>query len=230
VIHDRMSGPVEPGREVGLRDRHSDRGGKPLAEGARRHLRPGGMPALRMAGCFAPPLAEGLQVVEREVVSGEIKEGIEEHRGVPGGQNEAVPVGPERIGRIVPQISRPEGEGRGGRPHRHAGVAGFRLFDGVRRQKTDRVDALLFQGASFAHDEVSSYRVRLAAGQRPSFCRISILSGSTLHQRPRLNKKIGRLSGSVSVWILILNVICYAIKNLIIRFYETYIINFFNFY
>ena len=156
MIDDRMFGSVETSRQVRLRDRHSDRRPDPLAEGARCHFHPGGMQALRMAGRFAPPLAERLQVVEGEVVSGEIKERIEEHRGMPGRQDETVPVGPERIGRIVLQMARPEGEGGRGRPHRHAGVAGLRLFNGIRSQETDRVDALLLEFPIFVHRYASS--------------------------------------------------------------------------
>ena len=151
-----MFGAVEPRRQVGLRDRHPHRRGESLAERSRGHLRPRGMAKLRMAGGLAFPLAEGADIVEGEVIAGQVEERVEEHRSVPGGQDEAVAVDPPGIGRVVLQVPRPEGIGRGRRPHRQAGMARLCLLDGVRRQKPDRVDAHLLHGALSAHDEISS--------------------------------------------------------------------------
>jgi hypothetical protein len=122
MIHHPVIRAVEAGSQMGLSDRHPHRCAESLTKGSRRHLRPRGMTALRMAGRLAPPLPEGLQIFEGKVIAGQIEERIEEHRAVPGGQDETVAVGPQRIGRIMLQVPRPEGVGRGRGPHRHAGM------------------------------------------------------------------------------------------------------------
>ena len=155
-----MSGPVEPGRKVRLCNGHPDRGGKTLPERAGRHLRSRGVTAFRMARGLASPLSKSLQVVQREIIAGQIQKGIEEHRGVAGRQDKPVAVRPKGISRIVLQTSRPKGVGCGSGPHRHARMTGFRLFNGIRRQKPDRIDAFDLQVLLSIHAEVSSPRSR----------------------------------------------------------------------
>ena len=63
---------------------------------------PGVSAALRVArACGEPELAEALQLVEWEVVAGQVQQGIEQHRGVAGGEHEAVAVWPGRVGGVV---------------------------------------------------------------------------------------------------------------------------------
>ena len=89
-------GPVEPRGEVGLGHRHPDAHREALAERPRRRLDARGVAVLRVAGGVAPPLAELLQLVEREVVAREVEEAVEERRAVAGREHEAVAVGPAR--------------------------------------------------------------------------------------------------------------------------------------
>ena len=87
-----MVRPVVAIGEEALRDRHADAVREPLAERAGGRLDPRRVTALRMAGRPRAPLPELLQVVEREVVAGEVQRRVLEDAGVPGGEDEAVAV------------------------------------------------------------------------------------------------------------------------------------------
>ena len=85
-------------------------------------------------------LAEILDLFERHVlVAGQVQQGIEQHRAVSGRQHEAVAIRPVRFSGVVFQELR-EQHGRDvGGAHRQPRMAGFRLFDGVHREPTDRI-------------------------------------------------------------------------------------------
>ena len=131
---------AEFGREQPLGQCRSDRGGDALAERAGRGFDAGGDEILRMAGGPGAELAEVLDLVERHVcIAGEIQQGIQQHRAVAGRQDEAVAVRPSGVGGVEFQKLREQHGGDIGRAHRQAGVAGFGLFDGVHRQRADRI-------------------------------------------------------------------------------------------
>ena len=97
------------GVQVPLGDRHADRHRHPLPE------RPGGRldsveeEILRMAGAGGAELAEALDVVDRRPgVAGQMKERVDQHRAMAGRKDEAVAVGPARIGGIVLEIIGPQ--------------------------------------------------------------------------------------------------------------------------
>ena len=123
-----------------LRQRHADRGRDALAERAGRGLDALGVEVLGMARRQRSELAEVLDLVERHVlVAGEIQQRIEQHRAVAGRQHEAVAVRPVRIGGVEFQELREQHGGDVGGAHRQAGMAGFRLLDGVHGEATDRI-------------------------------------------------------------------------------------------
>ena len=72
-------------------------------------------------------------------IAGEIEQRIEQHRAVAGRQDEAVAVGPVRVGGIVLQELREQHRGDIGHAHRQAGVAGFGLLDGVHGEEANGV-------------------------------------------------------------------------------------------
>ena len=80
-----------------------------------------------------------LELVDRQVVAGQVQQRVMQHRAVAVRQHEAVAVGPVRIGRVVPQVIAPQHLGDVGHAHRHAGMAGIGLLHGVHRQRADRV-------------------------------------------------------------------------------------------
>ena len=123
-----------------LRQRHADRGRDALAERAGGGLDALGVEVLRMARRQRSQLAEMLDLVERHVlVAGQIQQRIEQHRAVAGREHEAVAVRPVRVGGVEFQELREQHGGDVGGAHRQAGMAGFRLLDGVHGEATDRI-------------------------------------------------------------------------------------------
>ena len=68
-----------------------------------------------MPGRARLPLAEALQLLEREVVAGEVQRRVLEDAGVAGGEDEPVAVRPVRVGRVVPHHARGRGRRRAAR-------------------------------------------------------------------------------------------------------------------
>ena len=89
------------------------------------------------------PLAEALQLLEREVVAGEVERRVLEDAGVAGGEDEPVAVRPVRVGRVVPHHVAVEDVGERRERHRGPRMARVRLLHAVHRQRPDRVDRQL---------------------------------------------------------------------------------------
>ena len=75
--------------------------------------------------------AEVFHLVERQVVAAEVEPAVEEHRTVPGGEDEAVAVEPTGLVRIVHQGMAVEDGADLGGTERQAKVAGRALVHGV---------------------------------------------------------------------------------------------------
>ncbi len=146
--------PIEMAREPARRDRHADAVAAALTERPGRGLDARGPVILRMAGALAVELAEVPDVVERHrglaealVVgidrphAGQMQHRVEQHRGVPDREHEAVAVRPDRILGVEAQKALPERVDDRRHRHRRAGMARFRLLHRVHRQGADRVDA-----------------------------------------------------------------------------------------
>ena len=101
---------------------------------------PGVWPYSGWPGVFDPHCRNALSSSSRHaLVAGQMQQRVEQHRAVAGRQHEAVAVRPGRVGGIEFEEAR-EQHGRDiGHAHRHAGMAGLRLLDGVDRQEADRV-------------------------------------------------------------------------------------------
>ena len=72
-----------------------------------------------------------------------MQERVQHHRGVAGGQYEAIAVRPCGIGRIVAQELLPQRECHWRQSHRRSRVARLGLLDRVDRERPDRIDAQL---------------------------------------------------------------------------------------
>src|SRR5918997_803667 len=153
-------GPVEAGREHALAEREADRGGDPLAERAGRRLDARDVAVLRVAGTRRAELAELLDLVERDVVAGEVERRVEQHRRVAAGEDEAVAPRPVRRLRGMAHDARVQHVGDRRERHRGAGMTRVGLLDGVHRQGADGVHAQLVQRALVGPDRHSAPRVR----------------------------------------------------------------------
>ena len=144
VIDDRVTRTVEDAAQVRLGDGESDGIGEALAERAGCHLDTVCDVALRVSGGQAVPLTERFDLGEGEVIAREMQERVQERRAVPGRENETIAVEPGRIGRIVPQVARPQGMSHCGRSEGQSWVSGPCLLDRVAREESQCVDAVRF--------------------------------------------------------------------------------------
>ena len=136
-----------------LGDRHADAGGDALAQ------RPGGgfdardPMVFRMPRRLAVDLAKAADLVERDrrlaepLIVGvhrlrlrQIQHRPDQHRGVAVRQHETIAIGPDRILRVEAHDPVPDRVDERRQRHRRAGMTGFRLLDGVDRERADRVD------------------------------------------------------------------------------------------
>ncbi len=170
VVDHEVARPVELGGQAALGDRHPDRVGHPLAKRSSGRLDAGRQAVLGMAGRLRAPLAEPLELLERQVIAGEVEERVEKHRRVPGAQHEAVAIRPIGPGRSMAEKPRPQDVGHRSRTHWGARVARVRLLDGVDRQRPDGVDGELVEPVGGDRHLVSWLRWQAPArcGDRPS--------------------------------------------------------------
>src|SRR5438093_580118 len=146
VVDERVAGAVEASGQVSLGDGHPDGVAEPLTERTRGRLDAGGEVALGMPRGAAPEPPEALDLLERQVVSRQVQERVEQHRAVPGGEDEAIAVRPPGVGRVVGQEAGPEDVRHRRRPHRQAGMPGVGPLDRVSRQKPDGIDRQRIEG------------------------------------------------------------------------------------
>ena len=156
VVEQVVAGAVERGGLPEPGDGHADAGRDPGAERAGGALDPGGPAVLGVPGTLRVELAEPLQVVERDrgrahdlvvrvdrLDAAQVQQRVEQGRGVPGGEHEAVAVGPHRQLRVEPQIARPQRVAHRGQRHRRARVPRVRRLHRVHREHADGVDGQL---------------------------------------------------------------------------------------
>ncbi len=131
---------AEAGVQIGLRDRHAERVGDALPQRAGRHFDAARRIELRMTFAVRTEFAEGLDLVERDLlIAGQVQQREQQHRSVAVGQHEAVAVRPGRIGRI--ELHVPGEERRGDLRHaeRNALVPLGGAHDRVDRDEADRM-------------------------------------------------------------------------------------------
>ena len=125
-----------------------------LAERAGRRLDPRGPAVLGMAGTARVELAEAFDVGEADRFRadhlvlridgfdpGEMEQRVEQHRGMAGGEDEAVATRPDRIFRIEAQVALPERVGDRGHRHRRSRMSRIGLLHRIDGEGADRIDA-----------------------------------------------------------------------------------------
>ncbi len=118
----------------------TDRIGDALAQRAGGGLGDGDMAIFRMAGGARAELAEILDLLDVDIlIAGQIGERVEQHRAMAGGQDEAVAVGPMRVLGVELQEAGEEHCGDVGHAHRHAGMSGIGLLNGIGGQEADGI-------------------------------------------------------------------------------------------
>ena len=123
VIDKGVAGFVEAGGEPRFGYGKTDGISEALAERAGGNFNTDGMAAFGMAGSFATPLTEMFQLIERQIVTSEVQQAIEEHGAVASRKHKAVAIKPSRIFGVELQVFGPERICHCGSTHGHAGVA-----------------------------------------------------------------------------------------------------------
>jgi hypothetical protein len=134
-----VSRAIELGPESTLGNRHADRVGNALAERSGGGFNAGRVAVLRVPRGPAVQLAEVLQLLDRQVVTGQVQQGVDEHRAVAVGQHEAVAIGPGGVRRVVAEEIVPQHLRYVRHAHRRAGMATVGLLDRVHGQGADRI-------------------------------------------------------------------------------------------
>jgi hypothetical protein len=140
VVDDLLVRSVVALREEALGDPEPDTVPDPLSQRPRRGLDAGRVTVLGVPWGARAPLPELLQVVERQVVAGQVQRGVLEDAGVAGREHEPVPIRPRRVGRVVPHELRVEEVRDRREGHCRSRMAGVRLLHRVHREHPDRVD------------------------------------------------------------------------------------------
>jgi len=117
MVDDRMVRPVEFVGQQPFRQRHADGVGKTLSEGTGCGLHTRRHPDLGMTGRSRTELTEPFQLLDRQVIAGEIQKRVEQHRPVAIRQNKTVAIRPSRIRWVVTKILPPQYLGDIGHPH-----------------------------------------------------------------------------------------------------------------
>ena len=151
VVEQRVPRLVEARREELLGHGHADRVGDALPERTGGDLHARRVVQLGVPRRLAVPLAELLDVVQREVVAREVQQRVLQHGRVAAGQDEAVTVGPlGRDGVVLAQL----GEDRPAqRRERHRGpwVPGVGGLHRVHGEAADGVDGESVEGGLLRH-------------------------------------------------------------------------------
>ena len=131
---------AEAGVEDALGQRETHRIGDTLAQRAGGGLDARQVAMLGMAGGGAADLAELLEILDGNLgIAGQPEQGIEQHRAVPGRQDEAVAVGPAGVARVEFQKAGKQHRGDIGHAQRQARMARFGGLHRVHGQETDGV-------------------------------------------------------------------------------------------
>ena len=125
-----------------LGDGHADGVAEALAEWPGGDLDARGVAGLGVARGARVVGAERLDVGELQAVAGQVEHRVLEDRGVAVGQDEAVPIGPLGVVRVVLEDAAVEDVGERGERHRRALVAALGPQRRVHGETTDDVDRL----------------------------------------------------------------------------------------
>jgi len=91
-------------------------------------------------------LAEVLQVVDGQVVAGQVQQRIDQHRAMPIGEHETIAIGPLRVGRVVLEVVAPEHLSDIRHAHWGTGVAAVGFLHGIHAECADGIGSLTTAG------------------------------------------------------------------------------------
>jgi hypothetical protein len=145
VVEYRVTRPIEMLRQPAAGHRHAYAVATALAERSGRGLDARSQAIFGMAGTFAAELSKTPDIVERDrglveplflicnTYPAQMQHRVQQHRGVSVGQDEAIPIRPERIIWVKAHKTLPKRIHQRSQRHWRAGVAGIGLLDGIDR-------------------------------------------------------------------------------------------------
>ncbi|MCY1174327.1 hypothetical protein D9M73_145250 [compost metagenome] len=101
-----------------------------------------GVAEFRVARSAAVQLTELLEVIDRQVVAGQVQQRVDQHRAVAVGQHEAVTVGERWIARVVLEVVAPKYLGDIRHTHWGTGMAAVGFLHGIHAEGTNGVGTL----------------------------------------------------------------------------------------
>ncbi len=122
-----------------FRDSHAHGVADALSERAGGGFDTGCVTVFRVSRGLGVELTELLQVLDGQVVTGQMQQGIDQHGAVAVGQHETIAIRPIRIARVMLHIIVPEHLGDVGHAHGRARVPGFGFLHGIHTQRTNGV-------------------------------------------------------------------------------------------
>ena len=101
-------------------DGEANRIGNPLSQWASRGFNARRVAIFWMPGGFCTPLAEVFDLIERHIrISGQVEQGVEQHRSMPRRKNEAIAIWPIGRGGVKFHVLFEQNGGHIGHAHRH---------------------------------------------------------------------------------------------------------------
>ncbi len=146
VVDDVVAFTVELGAQHFLGQGEAHSVGQALTQRAGSGFDARGVAELRVARRAAVQLTEGLEVVDGDVVTGQVQQRIDQHRAVAVGQHEAVTIGEVRVARVVLQIIAPKHFGDIRHAHGGTWVAAVGLLHGIHAECTNGVGTFTTAG------------------------------------------------------------------------------------
>ena len=199
---------AKTGVQMALCHCHADSCGDTLAKRPGCCLNAFGHEILRVAGCAGADLAEIANIIAANtVIACEVQERVDQHRAVTCRKDEAITIGPIRVGRIMLQEFGEQDRRSISHAERQADMTGFSRFDGIDGQSANGIchffvrDRHEFPLKSFnTHWTWRLALSRLAASSLLSFqhnkCKRNNMNAID-QATARLDKALSRLEGAV---------------------------------
>ena len=146
VVYDVVAFTVELGCQDLFGQGEAHGVGDTLAEWASGGLDAWGVAIFGVARGAAVQLAETFEVIDGDVVAGQVQQRVDQHRAVAVGQHEAVAVGEFRVARVVLQVIAPKHFGDIRHAHGGTWVAAVGLLHGIHAEGTNGVGTLTTAG------------------------------------------------------------------------------------
>ena len=145
MIDNRMFGTIVARGKIRFGNRHADAIRKTLTERTRRHIHTRRESVFGMPGRERIPLTKIFDFLQRQIITRQMQQGIQQHRAMSTGQNKTVTVKPFWIRGIVFEKTRPQHIRHRRRAERQTGMSAVGFLNRIHRKRADGVDGQLVE-------------------------------------------------------------------------------------